>query len=130
MATRKLSDVVMRFPAPGGKVLSINESIGTHWAARRRSLEPWRVEMGWAWKRLPRVERDAIIDVPCRVQVTIPFRDIRRRDPHNYVGTICKALVDQLVEQGAWPDDNAAWVTVDEPVCVKGNEVIVRLSPR
>jgi hypothetical protein len=38
-----------------------------------------------------------------------------RRDPHNYVGTVVKKLVDTLVGLGVVPDDTADWVTVIEP---------------
>jgi hypothetical protein len=122
--------VQIRFPTPGGKVLSINDSAARNWAAKRRLLADWRDSVGWAWKLLPMAERREVIGVPCRVQVTIGFRTAARRDPHNYVGTVCKALVDQLVDQGVWPDDTPEWVTVDEPICVKGGEVVVALIPR
>lgn len=111
-------------------MLSTNEANSIHWAVRRNMLESWRTEVGWAWKRLPAGERETIIGVPCSVAVTIPFRDTRRRDPSNYVATVVKAMVDQLVQQGVWPDDNTDWITVIEPICVKGDEVIVRLIPR
>lgn len=122
--------VEMRFPSPDGNVLSINASAANNWRAKRRLLEPWRDAVGWAWKLLPPATRAGIAGVPCRVQITIGFRTNQHRDPHNYVGTVCKALVDQLVIQGVWPDDTPEWVSVDEPICIKGTEVIVRLVPR
>lgn len=122
--------VQLRFPSPDGKVLSINDSNSRSWPAKRRLLEPWRDAVGWAWKLLPKATRDSIEGRPCRVQITIGFRTAAQRDPHNYVGTVCKALVDQLVLQGVWPDDTPQWVSVDEPTCVKGTEVIVTLVPR
>lgn len=67
---------------------------------------------------------------PSYVQVTIPFATNRRRDPSNYVGTVVKAIVDGLVLAGMWPDDNPDWVTVVEPLCVMGSEVVVRITPR
>jgi hypothetical protein len=121
--------VEIRFLAPG-KVLSINESAAHNWAARRRWLEPWRDAVGWAWKMLPVDERTKVVNVPCIVRVTIGFRTAQSRDPHNYVGTVCKALVDQLVDQGVWPNDTPKWVSVAEPICVKGEFVIVELIPR
>jgi Holliday junction resolvase RusA-like endonuclease len=121
----------MRFPVPGTKLLSTNDANRQHWASKRRQLAPYRDEMGWAWKRLPKATRDAITDVPCRVQVALGFPGpVRRRDPSNYVGTVIKALVDTLVQLGVWPDDNPDWVSVDEPTCVQGTEIVVRLVPR
>lgn len=120
----------MSFPRPAGKVLSINDSGARNWQAKRRLLQPWRDEMGWAWLQLPMAQRQTITQVPCQVQITIGFATNALRDPHNYVGTICKALVDQLVKQGVWPDDTPQWVSVAEPVCVKGDRVTVRLVPR
>ena len=125
-----VESVELRFPSPGGKVLSINDSYASNWQAKRRILEPWRDLVGWSWQMLPIRVRSTIINVPCTVHVTIPFLIRRGRDPHNYVGTVCKALVDQLVMQGVWPDDTPQWVTVVEPTLVKGSEVIVRLVPR
>ena len=118
----------MPSPAP-----SINEFSGNAkgmWAKRRRLLEPWRDAVGWAWKMAPQAERDMIIGVPCTVHITIPFKTNRVRDPHNYTGTVVKAIVDQLVKQGVWVDDNPDWVSTEEPTLVQGEEVIVRLTPR
>lgn len=50
-----------------------------------------------------------------QVNVTLTFPTVRRRDPHNYVGTVCKAIVDGLVTAGVFPDDTPEWVTVTEP---------------
>lgn len=122
----------IKFPAPS-KAPSINELSGNSkgvWAKRRRLLEPWRDAVGWAWKMIPQAQRDLIIGVPCEVHITIPFAQERTRDPHNYTGTVVKALIDQLVQQGVWVDDNPEWVTAAEPTLVKGDEVIVRLTPR
>lgn len=123
-----------RFPLPS-RAPSINELTGKHWAVRSRALEPWRTAIGWAWKALPAAEQAEVTNKPCHVLMTIPFHVTdaqwkgKRRDPHNYVGTVVKACVDQLVNQLVWPDDDPEWVTVDEPVLVQGTEVIVELTP-
>jgi hypothetical protein len=52
------------------------------------------------------------------VCVTIGFHTNRRRDPHNYVGTIVKSIIDGLVMADVWPDDNPEWVVVVEPKLV------------
>ncbi len=134
----------MSFPAPT-PAQSINATKSMHWGARRRALEPWGEAVTWAWKALPLAERALVQDVPCDVQITIPFATSARRDPHNYVGTICKVVVDGLkshyaspgkgrpnvlVWRGVWPDDGPEWVRVLEPLCVKGGDVIVELIPR
>lgn len=67
---------------------------------------------------------------PSNVQVTIPFTTNRRRDPHNYTGTVVKAVVDGLTRAGLWPDDNPQYVTVLDPILVVGTEVIVTITPR
>lgn len=120
--------VELSFPPPG-KPLSINEASGRSWARTRRLLAPWRDGVGWAWNTTPRSARAAVQGRRCRVEVTIPFATNRRRDPHNYVGSVVKALVDQLVDQGVWPDDTPDWVTVAEPTLVVGGDVVVRLTP-
>lgn len=103
--------LTIRFPQPA-KPLSVNE--GGHWAARRRRTKPW-----WDQAYL-----QALIAVrrgrwtpgrPITVQVVIAFRDDRRRDPHNYTGTVVKAVVDGLVKGGLIPDDTVEWATVIDP---------------
>lgn len=109
----------LTFLAPGVPP-SINKTKGIHWAASRRLLEPWRDLAG-------AVAHNAIVrrggkarfrQVPVAVQVTLPFRQGARRDPHNYTGTVVKAIVDGLKNAGLVPDDTAAWVTVLDPVIV------------
>lgn len=124
----------LRFPLPS-RAVSINEVKGRHWSVVRRAVAPWREAVGWAWKTTPPEARAEVTNRRCVVHVTIPF-DVtdkqwtgKRRDPHNYVDTIVKALVDQLVQQGTWPDDNADFVEVAEPTLVQGRDVIVTLSP-
>jgi len=47
--------------------------------------------------------------------VEIPFPQRRIRDPHNYCGTVVKAVIDGLVMGGAWPDDTPEYVGHLEP---------------
>ena len=95
-----------------------------------------RLHREWAdaahlyWRALPRTVRE-MWPRPTRVQVTLTFPTQRRRDPHNYVGTVCKAIVDGLVHAHVWPDDTAEWVTVTEPELRVGKPwVTVRLEAR
>lgn len=133
----------LRFPLPD-RPLSINEGHARNWAAKRRRLQGWREGVALAWNVAGK-KRKAVQGKPCNVHVTIPF-DVSekqfksgRRDPHNYVGTVVKAIVDQLACDKhckgqkcnhAWPDDTPEWVTVIEPTLVRGSEVVVTLTPR
>lgn len=108
--------LVLSFPAPT-RPLSINRSNGLHWGARTKLLNPWkdmalvhaRSQKAHRWMRLHRGP------VPVSILVDLPFRTANRRDPHNYTGTVVKALVDGLVQAKLIPDDNPEWATVPEP---------------
>lgn len=93
-------------------------------------MEPWRDAVGWAWKIVPAEQRSRIVNRPCYVEMQIAFSENRRRDPHNYVDTVVKAVVDQLVKQGVWPGDDPRWVKTAEPTLVVGDECKVRLILR
>lgn len=124
-----MAETVLRFPKPNNP-LSINKANRMHWAAKKRELDPWRELAGYTWLGLKARERQAVQNKPCTVQVILPFRTAQRRDPHNYVGTVVKAVVDALVKAGAWPDDTPEWVTVLDPVCKIGGDVLVVLETR
>lgn len=66
------------------------------------------------------------------IRVTIPFDKKRRRDPHNYCGTVGKAIIDGLVNAGAWDDDTPDFVEHLAPILVVGKSlpVKVELYPR
>lgn len=110
-----MTNVDLTFTAPT-RPLSVNE--GGHWAAKRRRLEPWK---DLAWATAQNYRRKAARSAPGRpvgpitVQVVLPFRGRARRDPHNYTGTVVKAVVDGIVRAGLVPDDTAEWVTVLDP---------------
>ena len=138
---------VFSFPAPSVPI-SENQSRRLHWAERKRELDPWRewVYRRWAVaKRTP--EGQALIGVPCVVQVWLPFKNRQRRDPHNYVSTCVKTIVDALVDKyehfgggpgkikakvydGIWPDDTPEWVSIAEPKLYVGQDVVVEITPR
>lgn len=126
--------LVLEFPVPNVP-LSENQSRRMHWAARARELEPWKNAVAWAWMVLPVATREHWTGKPCEVLVELPFARGGRRDPHNYIGTNVKALVDALVTktekvgaleivifEGIWPDDTPEWVTVIEPKLVHPSE--------
>lgn len=117
----------IRFERPW-KAWSTNE--GTH----TRQGHMVRLKQKDAWRRAAiTAATDADLRLPLgpsTIQVTIPFDTGRRRDPHNYVGTVCKSVIDGLVQAGVWPDDNPEYVTVIEPKLVVGTEVIIVIEPR
>lgn len=116
---------------PPGLAVSENAVRGRHWAAIRDRLEPWRTAAEVA-ARAAKAEGAVPVGIPLRVRVTIPVAPMaRRRDPHNYVGTVVKSVVDGMVAAGIWPDDNERWVEVLEPRLDPGGAVVrVVLLPR
>ena len=66
---------------------------------------------------------------PSLVRVHIPFTVNRRRDPHNYCGSVVKAIIDGMVNAGAWPDDTPNYVEHLSPVLYKGDEVKIEMFP-
>lgn len=116
---------VVTMPLPA-KVWSTNED---------RNLNPYeRAARIKAWKEATIVHyRKAygrMDQAPSVVQVMLPVPDRRRRDPHNYCGTVLKAVIDGLVKAGAWPDDTPDYVGHREPVLVhKGRHVVITWSP-
>lgn len=103
----------LTFTAPN-RPASINRTKSMHWAARQRALEPWK-DLAWAVARNYRVQARGFVPMPITVQAVLPFRTANRRDPHNYTGTVVKAIVDGLVKAGVVPDDTPDWVTVIDP---------------
>lgn len=122
--------MILRFPVPE-KPWSINETpTSVHAKIKQHGYKTaWRdtayVVARAATARDPRRGLG-----PSNIQVTIPFNTNRRRDPHNYTGTVVKAVVDGLTRAGLWPDDNVEHVTVLDPILVVGTEVIVTITPR
>jgi hypothetical protein len=108
-------NLVVEFRAPTVPV-SVNETNGRHWSVLAKRTGPWR-DVAQAHLRNARV-RGAVPwegQVPVTVHLALPFAKAARRDPHNYVGTNVKAVVDGMVRAGIVPDDTADWVTVLEP---------------
>jgi hypothetical protein len=119
-------DLVVRFEPPD-RVFSINERL--HWAPRAQLTANWR---GASEVYARKAKRALFGDElgAATVRVHLPFRNKHRRDPHNYVGTVVKAIVDGLVDAKLFPDDTAEWVSVAEPVCYQGDEVRVEITRR
>lgn len=94
-----------------------------HWSKVRERLDPWRDTAAWVAKGKRKQVHALIAEhgLPLRVRVTIPFEVNRRRDPHNYTGTIVKKLVDSLILAAWVPDDSERWVEVADPLLVVGD---------
>lgn len=87
---------------------------GSHAVNAEKKL--WQESAFYAWKQARTQDVFArCAGVPCDVKLDIGFGVRRRRDPHNYVSTVCKWVIDGLVHAGAWEDDNPTWITVHEP---------------
>lgn len=128
--------VDLAFTAPTYPV-SINDTKGRHWSWSRARLDPWK-DQAWVAAHNWRIRsyKRGYQARPITVQVVIPFRQGRRRDPHNYTGTVVKAVVDGLVRAAIVPDDNPRWVSVLEPELLVVSDPLgpltctVRIRPR
>lgn len=111
---------------PPTRLLSMNDRM--HWRAKAQHNALWLQAASIAARQ---VLRDTPWEPrPSIVTVTLPVRDNRRRDPHNFFPTL-KPIIDGLVLAGVWPDDNSAWVTTTEPMLhVGGREVVVAVNRR
>lgn len=120
--------VVLTCPLPA-ELVSINKAAGRSHHATTSAKAAWRD----AGRQLC---ADAVADLEplrgLRVEVTValPVRDNRRRDGHNYAGTVCKWLIDGMVlSQVVVPDDAAPWLALGDPVLWRGDHVRVRVRP-
>jgi hypothetical protein len=108
--------------------------------ARMHHMSEHRIARQWreTAARSARFQLGFGVTLPaCEVHVAIPFPRAGRRDPHNYVGTVVKRIVDglgpELVRRtgvspgaGLWPDDTPEWVTVIEPsLAVRPDRLVV-----
>lgn len=114
------------FPQPA-KVPSENQARRIGFGGRagaiafHHQLRQWKVLAWTAWKNQRSGPVGAVLGSPCQVRVVIQFRTNHKRDPHNYVGTVVKSIIDGLVLANVWPDDNSMWVEVLEPQCLVVN---------
>lgn len=106
--------ILLTFKAPS-RPLSENESRRLHWASRKRRLQDWGTLTQVAWKHADPEDKASIEGMKVTIRVTLPFPRKARRDPHNYIGTNVKTIIDALVRAGAMPDDTADYVEVIEP---------------
>lgn len=110
-----MTDPIASFSVDGVHVplSGANQQRGQHWAAQKRANDPWRTFGIIAGRRL--THEGFRPPKPVQIRLVLPVPDRRRRDPHNYVGTVVKAFVDGLVIGGLLRDDAPAYVQVLEP---------------
>jgi hypothetical protein len=99
---------------------STNEDRNLHHMARAKRVKAWKEDAALGWITIPPDERAPYVGTPSIVQLEIGFEQKRTRDPHNYCGTVLKAVIDGLVAKGVWPDDTPEWVGHRESILVKG----------
>jgi Holliday junction resolvase RusA-like endonuclease len=107
-------------------VWSTNIDRNLHYRTRGKLIREWKDHLAYVLSHLP----EAGPPVPIMVTVHIPFKDNRKRDPHNYCGTVLKVIIDALVIKGIVPDDDGEWVGHREPILYKGEEVIVLITEK
>lgn len=121
---------VFGFPWPD-KLLSMNDRV--HWRVRHERTAEWRSVTGW---HATKAKLDYHLSLPLEPSIVrCYFVGARQRDPMNLM-TSQKAIIDACVTAGFWPDDNAMWVTSEEPVVCKATPyapyrtVWVHIRPR
>lgn len=119
-----MNKIVIDFTAPN-RAISTNESNRIHWAQRRRHLEPWKEVAHFAYHLMSNRDKEFFNGQKFKCQITIPFDRNARRDPHNYVGTICKTIIDSMTNYGLIPDDTTEYIEVLEPILVVDKSKIV-----
>jgi crossover junction endodeoxyribonuclease RusA len=111
------------FPAPV-QLLSMNDRM--HWRPEARLVRIWRT----AAYASARQQHPGLRLPPCTVDIALPVKDRRRRDPANYHKTQ-KPCIDGMVDAGLWPDDTPEWVTTHEPTLIPaGVLVVITLTAR
>ena len=102
-----------------GKLVSINETSGKHWATFGKTKEVWiqaGYVYGFQWRRELRELR---VPTPLRDRATVAIdfdvRETRRRDGHNYSGTVVKWFVDGMVTAKMFTDDSSEHLEVRDP---------------
>ncbi len=115
---------------PPDKPWSTNQDRTLHHHARADIIAEWKGRASLAWFSYCNGKGLDPGMPPSLIRVHIPFRMDRVRDPHNYCGTVVKAIVDGLVHAGAWEDDTPEFVEHISPILYKGDMVIVELYPK
>lgn len=133
-------DVITFTIRPTEPPWSTNDERNFNRYVRHQRVKAWKGDTQAAWLTVkqaalntyPRISTSGTDTyfVPSIVQLHIGFKERRRRDPHNYCGTVLKAVVDGLVKAGLWPDDTPDWVGHREPLLVTGLNTEVEIWPQ
>lgn len=115
----------LTFPPPG-PLLSMNAR--QHWREHHRCRQVWAEAVYWHAMAQP---RQPTINVPVTIDVALPVKTNRRRDPANMFATV-KVVCDALCEPrgsrklgaGWLIDDDTDHVTIMEPVVVVGGQLV------
>ena len=103
---------------------------------RAARIKAWKDSTAAGWLAAARNQKDSYPKVdsawyaPSIVHLRIGFTTKRTRDPHNYCGTVLKAVVDGLVQAGVWPDDDPHWVGHRESELIIDPYTYVILTPK
>jgi len=112
---------------------STNQDRNLNPHARAHLIKAWKSDTAAGWNAIPYRKRagykiNSDWYPPTIVQLRIGFTTIRKRDPHNYCGTVLKAVIDALVNKGLWPDDTPEWIGHREPILVRSHTTEVILN--
>lgn len=89
---------------------STNEDRKQHFMARQEIKNMWlngATHAAQQWRQRTRYYGPLPYTV---VQIKFYLANARQADPHNYCGTVLKAVVDGLVKAHFWPNDTAMYV--------------------
>lgn len=116
--------------SPPDKPWSTNQDRSLNPYIRAERISIWKGRASLAWTSY--VNKNGLDRgmPPSLIRIHIPFRQHRIRDPHNYCGTVVKAIVDGLVNAGAWEDDTPEFVEHISPILYKGDMVVIELHPK
>lgn len=120
--------IEIMFPRPTSALMSMNDR--HHWRKKAALTKVWRnaacvygIQHGVARLNLG----------PSIVGCTFEMATAARRDPHNYYLAV-KALIDGLVDAGAWPDDTPEFVSTVEPTLIVARHrplmVTITITPK
>jgi len=124
-----MAEHILVYEAPD-KLPSINDTAGRHWGHTNSTKQAWQEAAHYyAVDHFgPVGPSGRHLDGRWLIKMGLPFAHRRRRDPHNYIGTVVKWTIDGLVQAGVWPDDTAEYVKVTDPVLLVGSTLVaVRL---
>jgi len=105
------------------KPWSTNEDRNKNPYERAQIVALWKQSAFIAYRNWKvRARQDGHLEGKQIVTVEIAFPMNRERDPHNYCGTVVKAIIDGLKEAGAFPNDTFEYVGHREPRLVVGKD--------